>query len=102
MHVIEIDFCDRRGAQALRALPFLTFLDSAMADRKLGRYSFIAADPFARSSLAWRGRLGRAPKIQLAAYRTASLPGLPLFKEAPPGCSPTSLAAVWNACHSPQ
>ena len=49
MHVIEIDFCDpAEAAQALRDLPFLTFLDSSMADRKLGRYSFIAADPFER------------------------------------------------------
>jgi para-aminobenzoate synthetase component 1 len=82
MHVIEIDFCDpAEAAQALRDLPFLTFLDSAMADRKLGRYSFIAADPFARivagvAGSDWAARL----KSQLAAYRTASLPGLPPFQ----------------------
>jgi len=75
-------FCDpAEAAQALRDLPFLTFLDSAMADRKLGRYSFIAADPFARivagvAGADWAARL----KSQLAAYRTASLPGLPPFQ----------------------
>jgi para-aminobenzoate synthetase component 1 len=82
MHVIEIDFCDPAdAAHALRDLPFLTFLDSSMADRKLGRYSFVAADPFARfeageAGEGWASRL----KSMLAAYRTASLPGLPPFQ----------------------
>jgi para-aminobenzoate synthetase component I len=82
MHVIEIDFCDpAEAAHALRDLPFLTFLDSSMADRKLGRYSFVAADPFARFEAReagndWVSRL----KSMLAAYRTASLPGLPPFQ----------------------
>ena len=71
----------RRPAEALRDLPFLTFLDSSMADRTLGRYSFIAADPFARiiagvAEADWAARL----KSRLAAYRTASLPGLPPFQ----------------------
>jgi para-aminobenzoate synthetase component I len=82
MHVIEIDFCDpAEAAEALGDLPFLTFLDSSMADRTLGRYSFIAADPFARivagvAEADWVARL----KSRLAAYRTASLPGLPPFQ----------------------
>ncbi len=82
MHVIEIDFCDPpAAAHALRDLPYLTFLDSAMADRKLGRYSFVAADPFARfkareAGKDWVSRL----KAILAAYRTAPLPGLPPFQ----------------------
>ena len=82
MHVIEIDFCDPpAAAHALRDLPFLTFLDSAMADRKLGRYSFVAADPFARfeareAGKDWVARL----KAILATYRTAPLPGLPPFQ----------------------
>ena len=82
MHVIEIDFCDPADtAQALRDLPFLTFLDSSMVDRKLGRYSFIAADPFARIVVdgagdGWVSRL----KSRLEAYRTAPLPGLPPFQ----------------------
>jgi para-aminobenzoate synthetase component I len=82
MHVIEIDFCDPAdAAHALRDLPFLTFLDSSMAERKLGRYSFVAADPFARLAAGeagkdWASRL----KSTLAAYRAASLPGLPPFQ----------------------
>jgi len=82
MHVIEIDFCDpAEAAHALRDLPFLTFLDSSMADRKLGRYSFIAADPFARiiAGVAGRDWVLRL-KSRLAAYRTAALPGLPPFQ----------------------
>src|ERR1700730_17869814 len=82
MHVIEIDFCDPPApAHALRDLLFLTFLDSAMADRMLGRYSFVAADPFARfeareAGKDWVSRL----KSVLAAHATASLPGLPPFQ----------------------
>ena len=82
MHVIEIDFRDpAEVAHALGDLPFLTFLDSAMADRKLGRFSFIAADPFARfvagtAEADWPARL----KSLLSAYRTPSLPGLPSFQ----------------------
>ncbi|MGH6838644.1 MAG: aminodeoxychorismate synthase component I [Methylocella sp.] len=82
MHVIEIDFCDPAdAAHALRDLPYLTFLDSSMADRKLGRYSFVAADPFARiiageAGEGWASRL----KSMLVANRTPSLPGLPRFQ----------------------
>lgn len=82
MHVIEIDYCDPEAAAfALRDLPFLTFLDSAMPDRKLGRYSFIAADPFERfvagtAAKDWPARL----KSLLAAYKTVPLPGLPPFQ----------------------
>ena len=82
MHVIEIDFCDPpAAAHALRDLPYLTFLDSAMADRKLGRYSFVAADPFARFEARKAGKdwVSRLKSI-LAAHGTASLPGLPPFQ----------------------
>jgi para-aminobenzoate synthetase component 1 len=82
MHVIEIDSCDPpAAAYALRDLPFLTFLDSAMADRKLGRYSFVAADPFARFEALEAGKdwVSRLKSI-LSAHRTASLPGLPPFQ----------------------
>ena len=75
-------FCDpAEAAQALRDLPFLTFLDSSMADRKLGRYSFIAADPFERitAGVAGEGWVSHL-KSRLAAFRTASMPGLPPFQ----------------------
>lgn len=82
MQVIEIDFCEpAEAAAALRDLPFMTFLDSSMADRRLGRYSFIAADPFERLTLFhaeanWVEEL----KSRLAFFRTAALPGLPPFQ----------------------
>ena len=37
-----VDVCHR-----LRELPYCIFLDSALRDPRLGRYSFVAADPFA-------------------------------------------------------
>ncbi len=82
MYVIEINFEDPVvTADALRRLPFLTFLDSAMVGDKLGRYSFVAVDPFARiqgkeADAGWVARL----KSILADYRTETLPGLPPFQ----------------------
>jgi para-aminobenzoate synthetase component I len=82
MHAIEIDFCDPvAAADVLRGMPFLTFLDSAATDGRLGRYSFVAADPFAcfefrNAPLDWMLRL----KELLAGFRTAALPGLPPFQ----------------------
>ncbi len=82
MHAIEIDFCDpMAAADALRGMPFLTFLDSAAADERLGRYSFVAADPFARFEFGnappdWMLRL----KKLLAGFRMSALPGLPPFQ----------------------
>src|ERR1700730_7793769 len=82
MHVIEIDFCDpAAAADALRGLPFLTFLDSAVTDERLGRYSFVTVDPFARFEFEkadpdWIARLNAL----LGDYHTATLPGLPPFQ----------------------
>jgi len=82
MHVIELDFCDPvAAADALRDMPFLTLLDSAAAGERLGRYSFVAADPFARFEFPkappdWAARL----KALLAGFRMAALPGLPPFQ----------------------
>ena len=82
MHVIEIDFREPvEAAFTLKRLPFLTFLDSAMADDRLGRYSFIAAEPFANiqgreRDAGWVQRL----KSIFAEYRTPNAPGLPPFQ----------------------
>ena len=82
MHVIEIDFRDSvEAAFTLKRLPFLTFLDSARVDDRLGRYSFIAADPFAtiqgkELDAGWVARL----KSILAECRTPNSPGLPPFQ----------------------
>jgi para-aminobenzoate synthetase component 1 len=82
MHVIEIDFRDpAEAAHGLSHLSFLTFLDSAMVDEKLGRYSFVAVDPFARIQgnevdAGWVNRL----KSLLTDFKTEPLPGLPPFQ----------------------
>lgn len=60
----------------------LLFLDSAALDSPLGRYSFVAADPFAGFVCERFG--GSDPFSQLneylARYPTESLPGLPPFQ----------------------
>lgn len=82
MQVIEIEFRNPlEAASALRDFPFLTFLDSATPNERLGRYSFIAADPFARfealrAAPDWPQRL----KNLLADYRQEPVPGLPPFQ----------------------
>jgi len=61
------------------------FLDSAMRDPALGRYSFLAAEPFeyleftpdeADRGADWLGLLAQ----RMAEYRAASVPGLPPFQ----------------------
>jgi para-aminobenzoate synthetase component 1 len=95
MYVVEIEYRDPAdAAAALRHLPCLTFLDSAASDRRLGRYSFVAADPFARLRLdkagpEWVARL----KAELAACRIPSLPGLPPFQGGAAGLFSYELGA---------
>jgi para-aminobenzoate synthetase component 1 len=82
MYVVEIEYRDAAdAAAAMRHLPFLTFLDSASTDKRMGRYSFVAADPFARLrvdrvDVDWVSQL----KAALAACRIPTLPGLPPFQ----------------------
>ncbi|WP_181704059.1 aminodeoxychorismate synthase component I [Chthonobacter albigriseus] len=77
----------------LQGLPNLTFLDSAMEHATLGRFSFLAADPFATfrieggagywndEQVAVGGRESlRVLKEKLALYHQASVPGLPPFQ----------------------
>ena len=82
------------AVKRLRSLPNLTFLDSAMAHPTLGRFSFVAADPFAtfeyRDGRAlWNGEATGAEggaaalavlKEKLAAYSQPRVPGLPPFQ----------------------
>lgn len=72
----------------LAALPRCVFFDSARRDPALGRYSFVAADPFA----AWEEppRPGNSQPTgpdpltllaeRLEPYRTVAVPGLPPFQ----------------------
>jgi para-aminobenzoate synthetase component 1 len=82
MYVVEIEYRDPAdAAAALRQLPCLTFLDSASADKRLGRYSFVAADPFMRLRLDHAGPEWVAHlKARLAACHIPTLPGLPPFQ----------------------
>lgn len=73
--------------QHLQALPHCVFLDSALAHPLLGRYSFVAADPFATLTSPIcdvsdvDSSPGSHPLDQLAAqltnFRAATIPGLP-------------------------
>src|SRR5262249_16765698 len=77
----------------LAGLPFPLFLDSALRHPTLGRYSFVAADPFerlvargARTSVSGESR-PREPadpfavlRQRLAPYRGETIPGLPPFQ----------------------
>jgi para-aminobenzoate synthetase component 1 len=82
MYVVEIEYRDpAEAAGALRHLPCFTCLDSASPDRRLGRYSFVAADPFTtlrldRAGPDWVSLL----KAELAACRIPAVPGLPPFQ----------------------
>ncbi|BBE71374.1 aminodeoxychorismate synthase component I [Oharaeibacter diazotrophicus] len=88
------------AVRRLKGLANLTFLDSAMSHPTLGRFSFVAADPFGSfvvdgGRVTWNGApvdlpgeaaepLGRralaALKARLALYRQPSVPGLPPFQ----------------------
>ncbi|MBN2023988.1 MAG: aminodeoxychorismate synthase component I [Pirellulales bacterium] len=63
------------------ALPHCLFLDSATVEPRRGRYSFLAADPFAmiRSRLDEPDALGRLAAA-LAAFAGTTIAGLPLFQ----------------------
>jgi para-aminobenzoate synthetase component I len=91
MFVIETTQTDAAdAARRLRRLGHLTFLDSAMAHPSLGRYSFIAVDPFAVFRVedgvpTWNGgTLNGHPlavlKQKMQAFREAPDPGLPPFQ----------------------
>jgi para-aminobenzoate synthetase component I len=91
LHVREIAGLD--PVEALRRLadrPNLTFLDSAAAGGALGRYSYLACDPFgsleiADGRAAWNGeRIDGDPwqalRLQLARYRQERRHDLPPFQ----------------------
>jgi para-aminobenzoate synthetase component 1 len=82
-----------KAFQCLARLPHPLFLDSALRHPNLGRYSFLAADPFAwlwsRGRRVWVSGQSRplepadpfAVLAELVArYRTEPLPGLPPFQ----------------------
>lgn len=71
----------REAFRRLCHLPHCVFFDSAMRDPQLGRYSFVAADPFrvVTASPDDRSAWDRQ-QAELRRYRTVALPGLPPFQ----------------------
>jgi len=66
--------------EQLEGLPYRLFLDSAAPGARLGRYSFVMADPVA--VIRTRGDAGALASVRqlLAPHRTESIDGLPPFQ----------------------
>jgi len=61
--------------------PHCLFLDSALRERRLGRYSFVTADPFEFIRVPANARGGFGPLARpLAEFRCETVPGLPPFQ----------------------
>ncbi|MGH6763176.1 MAG: aminodeoxychorismate synthase component I [Phyllobacterium sp.] len=91
MHIRKIPWLEPYEAAArLRSLSGLSFLDSAMRHPELGRYSYVAAEPFGtfvirNREAAWNGGVIDAPPVEalrqiMALYPAATIPGLPPFQ----------------------
>ncbi|PSH63165.1 aminodeoxychorismate synthase component I [Phyllobacterium sophorae] len=91
MHVREIPWLEPvDAAERLRPLGGLSFLDSAMRHENLGRYSYVAADPFGKLMVqngvaGWNGvaidmRPLEALSYYLDVYRLDDQPELPPFQ----------------------
>lgn len=91
MITTEIDWLDPfEAARRLKPLGRLAFLDSAMAHAELGRYSFLAVDPFATFCVDAEGaqlsgeRLSGHPidalRAVLTRFRLDRIEGLPPFQ----------------------
>ncbi len=91
MHIREIPWLEPvDAAERLRTLGGLSFLDSAMRHNSLGRYSYVAADPFGKLVVKkgvahWNGAaLDQQPlhaiSHYLDLYRLDDRPGLPPFQ----------------------
>ena len=91
MHIREIAWLEPvDAAERLRTLGGLSFLDSAMRHDSLGRYSYVAADPFGKLVVekgvaGWNGKTLDQPPLEaisqyLDLYRLDDQPGLPPFQ----------------------
>jgi para-aminobenzoate synthetase component I len=91
MQVRQLEWIDPvAAASRLVRLPHMSLLDSAMAHPRLGRYSYLAADPFGVFAVrdgraAWNGTPEDAPALEalrrrLAACRVEPIAGLPPFQ----------------------
>ena len=81
--------------RALGRLPHVVFFDSAMPHDVLGRYSFVAADPFAWLTVPADGSDALAElQRQLAPYQAQPVVGLPPFQGGAAGL------LGYDLCHS--
>lgn len=78
---LPADITPASAFESLQGLRHLLFLDSAMQHAELGRYSFLAADPFdfIRRESADRHWIERL-KGEMASMQVESVPGLPPFQ----------------------
>lgn len=82
---MAIDWYDpMMAAQKLRRLPGMVWLDSAMTHDRLGRYSYLAADPFDLLRITPQTETDGAPlsglSAMLARYPSATIPDAPPFQ----------------------
>jgi para-aminobenzoate synthetase component I len=91
LHIREIPWLEPvEAAERLQALGGLSFLDSAMRHDTLGRYSYVAADPFGKLVVEkgvarWNGAAVDCHPLEaishyLDLYRLDGQPGLPPFQ----------------------
>jgi para-aminobenzoate synthetase component 1 len=84
-------------------LPHCLFLDSAQRLPELGRYSFLAADPFEFVRVPADGTDGLVPvEARLQRYRTPSIAGLPPFQGGAAGLLGYDLANAFERLPRPR
>jgi para-aminobenzoate synthetase component 1 len=66
--------------ERLAGLPYRLFFDSASRDPRLGRYSYVTADPFAVVRSEQPGDPLATVRNRLAPFASAAVPGLPTFQ----------------------
>ena len=109
MKVYSLGSLDVLGAaHALSDLPQFVFLDSASRHAVLGRYSFVAADPFGTFTVddgvafwngeAFAGHPVPALKSLLARFGQSTLPGLPPFQGGAAGFFGYQFGRVLRSC----
>jgi para-aminobenzoate synthetase component I len=69
-----------RSCERLEGLPYRLFLDSAASATRLGRYSFLTADPIAVIQSTGAGDALDAVRARLAPHTADPVPGLPPFQ----------------------
>jgi para-aminobenzoate synthetase component 1 len=89
MHAVPLPWLDPRDAALrLAALPGLSWLDSAMVHPELGRWSYVAADPFGHfvargGEVLWRGLPLPGPPLEALKRLLADL-AMPRVPDGPP------------------